>query len=455
MKQLIIVAILIWALLQVGGLLLTSKDPVPAQTFSRFMEAPSRLITNPYHNGYFYFFGLKAAPPLDPAHVGYDVWIETSPDSHGELEHHRVPRPELLLSVTPESLSAQWEAEESHNEFRNKDSLLERVFRDHRLLLTRYEYWLGLPFEDWGFGFRVQPRYRDVMAVHRLYIAEGFSHDTSRGLDRLRKEFQFWRLVLREAKTLQTKVFAQVVITDDLRLLSQILARPNIDKSILVVAEQLTVPLTPSEYSLRWPIRNQLALAPKGRPLPRDLDNKQNAPYGSDLEWLAQVADLPPGSFERVEHPPSTSTFGVTLQSAQAGETYVAYYDLVTKASEGGTKHLPRMAEVTSTIQRGLAERILNPHPIEPDWAKFYRQLMETDTRLRLASLQIQLRRSNVHIAVSTRLAAVGSQYFDPFSGLPMLWSPTQHKLYSVGEDRLDDGGDPTFDISVPAIIEP
>ena len=55
--------------------------------------------------------------------------------------------------------------------------------------------------------------------------------------------------------------------------------------------------------------------------------------------------------------------------------------------------------------------------------------------------------------AIPTRLAEVGSQYFDPFTGLPMLWSPTQQKLYSVGKDRLDDGGDPTFDISVPTIV--
>jgi hypothetical protein len=40
--------------------------------------------------------------------------------------------------------------------------------------------------------------------------------------------------------------------------------------------------------------------------------------------------------------------------------------------------------------------------------------------------------------------------YFDPFTGFPMLWSPTQKRLYSVGKDGLDDGGDPTFDISVP-----
>ena len=34
-----------------------------------------------------------------------------------------------------------------------------------------------------------------------------------------------------------------------------------------------------------------------------------------------------------------------------------------------------------------------------------------------------------------------------------MLWSPTQQKIYSVGKDRYDDGGDPSFDISVPAIV--
>jgi hypothetical protein len=54
---------------------------------------------------------------------------------------------------------------------------------------------------------------------------------------------------------------------------------------------------------------------------------------------------------------------------------------------------------------------------------------------------------------VPNRLAQVGSSYYDPFSGLPMLWSPTQEKIYSVGKDRYDDGGDASFDISVPAIV--
>ena len=80
----------------------------------------------------------------------------------------------------------------------------------------------------------------------------------------------------------------------------------------------------------------------------------------------------------------------------------------------------------------------------------FSQRLVETDARLRLVSLQILMRKPTATVTIPTRLAEVGSMYFDPFTGLPMLWSPTQKKLYSVGQDRLDDGGDPSFDISVP-----
>ncbi|HLZ32606.1 MAG TPA: hypothetical protein VKP13_01220, partial [Nitrospira sp.] len=273
------------------------------------------------------------------------------------------------------------------------------------------------------------------------------------GLERLRKELQFWRMVLRDAKTIGTKVFAQVVITDDLQLLSRILAKPTVDKAILTMGLQLTLPLSESEYSLRWPIRNQLALAVKeGRS--RDFQSTSvKTLHGSEDEWLLNAAHLPPHAFDGIEHPRAPSMLGITFRSAHTWNTYAAYYDALIKASESGTKNLPRMREVTGIIQRSMVESLVNPRPLEPDWEIFHRQLIETDTRLRLASLQIQLRRPSAQTAVPTRLAEVGSQYFDPFTGLPMLWSPTQQKLYSVGKDRLDDGGDPTFDISVPAIV--
>jgi len=114
---------------------------------------------------------------------------------------------------------------------------------------------------------------------------------------------------------------------------------------------------------------------------------------------------------------------------------------------------LPKLHELTGTARQGIMESVVSPTPFEPDWDPFLYQLRETDARLRLASLQIILRRPSAQTTVPNRLAAVGSSYYDPFSGLPMLWSPTQQKIYSVGKDRYDDGGDTGFDISAPAIV--
>ena len=454
MKHLVIAAIALWALFQVSALLWTPRDPFPKETFSRFIEAPPRVVADPYRNSYFYFFGLTAAPSLDPGQAGYEVWVETTHNQLGASESQKPGQTELHRSTATDSLVSEWDAEDPLAEFRKNTSALQAVIRDNRLLLNRYERLLGLPFEDWGFGSRALPRYRTVFAAHRLYAAEGFSLDTWRGLDRLRKEMQCWRLILREARTIHTKVFAQLVIADDLRLLSHVLAKPNLDKNMFAFGLQLSLPLTDSEYSLRWAIRNQLALAAAGPHRVGSAGNEPASRHESELEWLTQAANLPPSAFDDLEHPSAPSSFGMAFPSAQGGATYAAYYDAAIKASESRTGQFPRMTDIASTVQRGWVERLLNPRPIEPGWARFYRQLMETDARLRLASLQIQLKRPSAQTTVPTRLAEIGSPYFDPFTGLPMLWSPTQQKLYSVGQDRLDDGGDPTFDISVSAVLK-
>ena len=132
---------------------------------------------------------------------------------------------------------------------------------------------------------------------------------------------------------------------------------------------------------------------------------------------------------------------------------YATYYDAMIHAAEAGQITLPKLHELTGTARQGIVENLVSPNPFEPDWDPFHYQLRETDARLRLASLQVVLRRPGAQTTVPNRLAQVGSSYYDPFSGLPMLWSPTQQKIYSVGKDRYDDGGDASFDISVPAIV--
>jgi hypothetical protein len=134
---------------------------------------------------------------------------------------------------------------------------------------------------------------------------------------------------------------------------------------------------------------------------------------------------------------------------------YALYYDALIHAAESEQKSLPTLREAAEIAHQSIVESLVNPNPFEPDWNPFYHQLKETDARLRLASLQVVLQRPSSQTTVPNRLAQVGSSYYDPFSGLPMLWSPTQQKIYSVGKDRYDDGGDTHFDISVPAVASP
>lgn len=452
MKHLAIAAVILWAAFHFGGMFFSSEDRATETAFSKLIEAPQRSIENPYRNGYFYLFGLTAASSLDPAKTGYEIWVDETEDARrAEFAERRATRADLIYTLTLEATASSWEADDPLGEFRKKDAPFQVATGQYRILLLRYDHWIGMPFDDWGFGRRATTLGTDILAIHRLYVAEGFSNSTMEGVERLHKDFHLWRTVLREAKTISTKVLAQIVITDDLQLLSRMLAKPTVDKTILTMGLQLTLPLSGPEYSLRWPIRHQLALAMKDRSagLRHENDQARRRLYE---DWLSRTGHLPPDAFGSIIHPPARTAAG-SFQWGQAAGAYATYYEAIIKASENNVNYLPGMQEVVGTLHRGMFEGVLKSRPVEPGWEIFHGQLVETDTRLRLASLQIQLRHPSPQTAVPTRLAEVGSQYFDPFTGLPMLWSPTQQKLYSVGRDRLDDGGDPTFDISVPAVV--
>jgi hypothetical protein len=76
--------------------------------------------------------------------------------------------------------------------------------------------------------------------------------------------------------------------------------------------------------------------------------------------------------------------------------------------------------------------------------------VMELDASLRLAALQTKLRGPLSESVLSSRIAQAGPSFYDPFTELPMLLNAAQGRIYSTGADGKDDGGDPTFDISVP-----
>jgi hypothetical protein len=310
-----------------------------------------------------------------------------------------------------------------------------------------------MPFEDMGFGRQGIPRFVEIFVGHRLYVADGFSRQTALGMQRLMKDIQAWRNILQGATTMATKVAAQIVISDDLRLLSTLLSLPAVNKAVVAMTPKVALPLTAAESSLRWPLQHQFTLGVQGSHLDEHRLDMRSESSDTHDQWLTRAARLPKQSFRQIAHPRGRSFLGIPLQTRETWEMYATYYDAMVRAEEAGRSIWPKPHELSGITHQGIIEGLVSPSVFEPDLEPFHYQLKETDARLRLVSLQAILRHPSSQTTVPNRLAQVGSSYYDPFSGLPMLWSPTQRKIYSVGKDRYDDGGDTSFDISVPAIV--
>ncbi|HEX4967734.1 MAG TPA: hypothetical protein VFV44_04385 [Nitrospiraceae bacterium] len=454
MKHLIISILVIWAFFQISSLIWSSKGQPPSTTFTRLLEPPQYRLTNPYENGYYYLLGFSADAALDPVKVGHEMWLEAT-GRHGAsgLDYDKPGRSGLQIERPLEEILPSWNSENPISEFRNASTRLRPLTNRDHTLLARYERFLSMPFEDMGFGHYATPRFAEMFAGHRLYVADGFSRQTALGMQRLKNDLHMWRGLLRDATTITTKVMAEIVIIDDLRLLSTLLSQPIVNKTVLAMSPNIAPPLTAAESSLRWPLQHHFRLGAHGKHMTDLPAGGQTESLDPHEQWLVSVAHLPKQAFRQIAHPSERSFLGIPLQTRETWEMYATYYDAMIHATEAGQTSLPKLHELGGAARQGIVESLVSPNPFEPNWDPFLHQLRETDARLRLASLQVVLRRPSVQTTVPNRLAQVGSSYYDPFSGLPMLWSPTQQKIYSVGKDRYDDGGDTSFDISVPAIV--
>lgn len=451
MRNIIIGLCIAGLFLELSGLIWTSKKDKPSDTFIKLTQPVAHTIDNPLNNGYFLLLGLAAAPGSDPVQTGYDIWLEA--DTHPtrkEFDLEKPGRGDLRIPIPVEQVLPEWNAPDPLQDLRHHDLLFRTSAARYATLLTRYERWLHLPFEDWGYAHRGAPPVEELLATHRLYVVGGFAQQVKTGLDRLALDLSRWRTVLRDARTISMKVLAQVILEDDVLFLSRLISRPMAGQDLLSRALPLVQPLTAAEYSLRLPIQSEFVLGYRRAQDTEPPMLETEVPVSTWGSALAHAAHLPPDAFNRAQHPRNRGLLGFSTMSQRQWDTYAMFYEATIKAAESVHSPLPKLRDVARDSSLTLIERMTTSSDDEPNWEPLSQRLVETDARLRLVALQILLRTPSRTTALPTRLAEVGSRYFDPFTGFPMLWSPTQKKLYSVGKDGLDDGGDPIFDISVP-----
>jgi hypothetical protein len=142
------------------------------------------------------------------------------------------------------------------------------------------------------------------------------------------------------------------------------------------------------------------------------------------------------------------------LPVQRRSNAYADYYEAASKAvAEGRYTNLPKPSSFIRTPAVSALDYLANPiehiigiEPL-PSWDPYVGRMVETDARLRLASLQAWIRRGTQEGNVLTRLAKAGQAYYDPFTGLPMLVNQQKGVMYSVGQDGKDQDGDLQHDV--------
>lgn len=456
--SIIILLAFLWVMGDLARTIWLGKGEAPSETFQLLVTPMTIPVENSKTNGYFMLLGIAAAPTEDPLHVGQEMWVEAQSDrGHRLLDYSKGQR--LALRVPEDVVEAlrPGRMQGGLAQLRAKDNPALNLLAPHAALLDRYRQWVTLPFDDGSNGIPGTPRLTDIYAAHRLYLLEAWAQSTGVGIERLAADLPAWRGVLANAKGLPLKVFAAAVVEEDLALLADALVTLDLDVDIVRRLEPLIRPLTAAERSLQWPMQSEFAVGVALFELPlTGASARFQAETESQKRWLARLAGLNASAFHSVEQPiPDNMLSRAPMQKQRALNIYAAYTAATIKAAEVPNSPFPKLLDMARVTHNRFLDYFTNPidnvfaSGPEPNWAPFVDRTFRTDARMRLVALAARLRRTGTAPTVPMRTVQAGYSYYDPFSGLPMLWAPATGRLYSVGEDRKDDGGDDERDIAV------
>ncbi len=455
MRKLLITVCLLALFLEISGMLFSGESDKPNQAMVALSEAPERTIQDPRENGYLLLLGFASAPSTDPVQMGLEIWLEAELDrGRKQFDYHKDSRSYLGLRVDALQYLEPIVGSEPLLQLNRSSAHLRRALTDAPTFLERYERWLNMPFEDWGYAHLGNPRLAEVFVAHRLYVGVGFARSQDTGLSRLERDLREWRAVMEKAKTLELKMLAAVIVDENTAIASDLLGRSGLSRWSPPRLQRLARPVSETERSLMWPIRNEFVRG-MTRPVQVIPSVMGSAQEDSErqTEWLAKMAGLPPDTFRKTGRPLSSSVAGITFRSQRNLNMYAVYYESILKADEAGQSPLPRLREVARNSPRTLIDTFVHPIHDDPPWELVVGKMMETDARTRLAALQTTLRLPSYSGNVPARVAHAGQAYYDPFTGGPMMWNAERQRLYSVGRDGLDDAGDDTFDVAVQVVL--
>ena len=413
-------------------------DEQPSAAYRTMTSVPQQTLQDSSKNGYLLLLGFGAAASQDPVQAGMERRVESADlaFTHTCLTGEGYA-PGGDQGASADAAGKWMKTADPAAQMLQGASGVKTWASQAEVSLGRYRQWLNKPFEDVGYGQPISPNCGLILHTHRLYVADGFTQDVETGVARLESDLTAWRTVLGQAKTLSVKMLASAAMNDDIAIMGGLLQRPDLDDRFVSRLAKLARPLEQTEQSLRWPMQSQFVLATKTIDDAISQDRAEARPvYG------AIAAALP-------------------LPKQRRFNAYAQYYEVAGKAAaEGRYADLPKQSQFVHAPPYGVSDMLMNPieslvgvDPL-PTWDTYAGRVLETDARLRLASLQAWLRRTPPEQDLLTRLAKAGQGLYDPFTGLPMLVNMKKSVLYSVGPDLKDNEAHERLDLvaQIPSV---
>ncbi|TKB34179.1 MAG: hypothetical protein E8D51_04080 [Nitrospira sp.] len=421
----------------VGMAWLVMEEP-PTPVYRNLTASSPQAHTDQRKNGYFMLLGFGSPAERDPLQAGYEKKAEGQ-----ELQAAQACMAgdegagRTTTGASANVLRGWFSGTDPVAQMKPQAAAVRSWTAQEAVGLKRYQQWLSMQFEDVGYGQIVSPNCAQVLLAHRLYLAEGFAQDLNTGLGRLESDMGSWRVALGQSKTLMVKMLAATAVQDDVAIVSGLLTRQDLDAAAIGRLGKIVRPLDQVELSLRWPMQSHFVWATKTVSGSLKNDKTDERPL-----YVSLAAAMP-------------------LPVQRRANAYADYYEAASKAvAEGRYTNLPKPSSFIRTPAVSALDYVANPvehiigiEPL-PSWDPYVGRIVETEARLRLAGLQVWIRRGPQEGNVLTRLAKAGQAYYDPFTGLPMLVNQQRGVMYSVGRDGKDQDGDLHFDVAatIPTI---
>jgi len=410
------------------GCFLLEKSPT--DTFRNFTGSPPISAQNPRKNASLLLVGFDAAAGRDPMLDGYERAQKPASAQSIQCVWEQPSSSTMRFPSETSVVETWWQGPDPVGQFQKEAGRIQGWTAGSPVLLERYRQWLGMPFEDSGYGTFAVPNCALILTAHRLHVAEGFGQGVAKGIDRLEQDLKAWRSVLAQARTLPVKQLAFALFNDDLTLLAGVFSRPDVTGDIVSDLVKFTKPLEQVERSLRWSMQNALAMDTKLFATNALFDAVQDpSPLVRVLTWLP-------------------------LPKQRALNAYADHFEALLRSADQPLTKPPPLYEFARTPPKTVMDYLTNPvDNLVPSrsviaWDQQVGMVFETEARLRLVGVSAFLRGAS-RKAIPGRIAEAGSKYTDPFTELPMLLNTSRALIYSIGRNHKDDDGDPKLDVSI------